>query len=142
MRPSCIAQSNGRAMDAPLPSLSEEKRQVMAFRKRSGMIAVLSALLILGSSQLAGAGDKGDDASIWQDSDKKIKGNSHGQGKAPVAGRLPVKPWVDKGPADDAPVAPVPEPGTMALASLGLLSLAAALRKRRAGRISANGPKH
>jgi hypothetical protein len=33
-------------------------------------------------------------------------------------------------PGDDNPAKPVPEPGTMALASMGLVSLAAAIRKR------------
>jgi PEP-CTERM motif len=36
-----------------------------------------------------------------------------------------------RGGGDDPPVAPVPEPGTMALASMGLIALGAAVRKRR-----------
>jgi hypothetical protein len=47
---------------------------------------------------------------------------------------LPAKPWVDEGPttgpAGETPSAPVPEPGTIALASMGLMTLGASLRNR------------
>ena len=52
--------------------------------------------------------------------------------------RQPETPWgghpPGQRPRDDETSAPVPEPGTLTLASLGLLALGAAMRKRRTAR--------
>jgi Na+(H+)/acetate symporter ActP len=61
--------------------------------------------------------------------------NYHASGDREVA---PSNSW-HKRPrrhGDDIPVAPVPEPGTMALASMGLVALGAVIRKARARKAS------
>jgi hypothetical protein len=99
------------------------------------LVAGVSALLFLATSRVAGAGNKDDAGSIWQDSDRMVSRNSQRFDRSPT--RMPGRP-IDQDPIDENPVAPVPEPGTMALAAMGLVSLGAALRKRRAAR-SAEG---
>jgi hypothetical protein len=109
----------------------------MEFRMRTLVLASVSALLIasLAPMAIADSGKKDDD-SIWLDSGGKVSSNSRSK---PEQGRFHRGPRTDRNPAGETPVAPVPEPGTMALMSLGLVSLAAAMRKRRAGRQPVSG---
>lgn len=57
--------------------------------------------------------------------------------------RQPETPWgghpPGQRPRDDETAAPIPEPGTLTLASLGLLALGAALRKRSSTPAQASG---
>lgn len=97
---------------------------------RSGLFVGASALLFATLAPMAVAGTPKGDDSIWQDSDNRAgSGSRAGQDK----GRFHRGPRGERNPMGEKPVAPVPEPGTMALVSLGLVSLAAAMRKRRAG---------
>jgi hypothetical protein len=108
----------------------------MEFRMRTVVLASVSALLIASLAPMAGAGSKYNDDSIWLDSGNKVSSNSRG---TKDQGRFQRGPRGDKNPLGETPVAPVPEPGTMALVSLGLVSLAAALRDRRPGRPPVSG---
>jgi len=109
----------------------------MKLRTHAGLAAIMGALLMLATAQVAGAGDDNDGAKVWQDSDSKVSRNARGSERSPT--QMPGRPWVDNGQGDETPVAPVPEPGTLALATLGLMTLGAALRKRRAGKAQAGG---
>ena len=103
---------------------------------RSALFVSASALLVATLAPMAVAGNSKPDDSIWQDSDRKVSNGSRaGQDK----GRSHRGPRGEKNPMGEKPVAPVPEPGTMALMSLGLVSLAAAMRKRRASRLPVSG---
>lgn len=108
----------------------------MGFRMRTVVLASVSALLIASLAPMAIADSDKDDDNIWLDSGGKVSSNSRGKSDQ---GRHQRGPRTDRNPAGETPVAPVPEPGTMALMSLGLVSLAAAMRKRRAGRRPVNG---
>jgi hypothetical protein len=103
---------------------------------RSALLVGASALLVATLAPMAVAGSSKPDDSIWQDSDRKV---SHGSRAGQDKGRFQRGPRGEKNPMGETPVAPVPEPGTMALMSLGLVSLAAAMRKRRAGSRVDNG---
>jgi hypothetical protein len=103
------------------------------------LLVAASVLLVLGAPQMARADDDEGGKIQWQkvSSERMVKSPKPGNETIPHSGRG----WADHGPtttpADETPSAPVPEPGTMALASLGLMALGASFRKRRAARAAA-----
>ncbi len=108
----------------------------MGFRMRTAVLAAASALLVASFVPMAVAGTPKGDANIWRDGGERAR---HGDRFGNDKGGFPRGPRGGRPPSDESPVAPVPEPGTMALLSLGLVSLAAGLRKRRAGRATVRG---
>ena len=95
-------------------------------------VIILGALMVLGApvfayvqpGSLAGTTKvKGGGPAPKEQSD----GSTGSEGAGPMYTEIPVT--VE--PVTDGTVKPVPEPATMAMASMGLLAVGAALRKRR-----------
>jgi PEP-CTERM motif len=108
-------------------------------RTTSGLCAGIGLALLLVAPQLARAGTPDNADAKWRPVGKgnyeKVPG--WGTTTAPRVG----KPWVGQGPKvappEETPSAPVPEPGTMTLAAMGLMAVGAAIRKRRGARTPA-----
>jgi uncharacterized protein (TIGR03382 family) len=107
----------------------------MNFRMSSSLIAGACVVASLVAPSPARAYVKGGASGTWQNLDKQARTRppttetSWERVQAPIPGH----PWNSRDP-DQSPggaTTPIPEPGTLTLASLGLLALGAARRKRR-----------
>jgi hypothetical protein len=121
--------------------LHRKEKFEMTLRKIIGLFAGVSVLLILATPPTARAYVQSGHILSWQGADKNT-------GAKPVTTnpmweksqlQSPGRPWrggPDNPPLGEEPSAPIPEPGTLTLLSLGLLALGAAMRKFR----GANAP--
>jgi hypothetical protein len=114
-----------------------EREFDMGAPKSSGWFAGIAAVLLVAAPQAAHAYVSGGDPHLWQNLEKKPVPRTpiSGQPWDRAPGGLPAIPWTG-GPGvepvrGDGPTAPIPEPGTLTLTSLGLLAIGAAMRKRR-----------
>ena len=95
------------------------------------VVLVLGALMVLAAPVFAYVqpGSLGSNTKIKDGPGKVAKEQSDGGGNSTESDYRDIPVTVE--PVSDEAVKPVPEPATMAMASMGLLAVGAALRKRR-----------
>jgi hypothetical protein len=110
----------------------------MGVQRSSAWFAGIAAVLLVAAPPAAHAYVSGGDPRLWQSLDKKPAPRDPVQGQSwdHTPGAEPASAWTDHEPVPnpargEGPTAPIPEPGTLTLASLGLLAIGAAMRKRR-----------
>lgn len=109
----------------------------MSLRILTSLFAVICLMVIFATTPVARAYVQGSDVLVTRDPHAGAVSNSPTEVATWDKSRTrpPERPWQsrrhDYVPVDGDASAPIPEPGTFTLASLGLLALGAAMRKRR-----------
>lgn len=120
----------------------------MSLRLLTGVFTGICVLVLTASTPVARAYVQGSDALAGKSSD----GNASAKAPANLASwdkarvNPAERPWRNRksgnegsgGGGSDEASAPIPEPGTLTLASLGLLALGSAMRKRRGAQAPAS----